>query len=306
MTVRITRLCLLCAGVFLAFMMLPLGGWTAQAAPHTADDPPNVDVVEPTPPVPTYTVYLPLTEKHSWVEVPLVNSGFEAAWDTESSHQAVRINTDDGDVTLLAVDSILTPPGWLTWFRKGEAYREDGSVIYWGQPEVRSVNHLNPDRVRSGLRGELLFTVWRVHDAGFLQHVDVITGQQVRVSAWAHAWSNNEGAPTPDNPDDPFWSEGSHVGFNLFHAPEGTEGLDGGDQNFTYMLGIDPAGGDNPFADTVVWGPGMHIYNAFEKVPSVSATAQGSSITIFLRSRTLWRYKHNDAYWDDVTVEVVH
>ena len=310
MTVRTTSMCLLCTGVFLALLFIPLSGWTARAAPlQQADDLKAILDVVRTPTV-TYTVFLPLVEKHTWAQMSIRNGGFEEAWETESSRQALKVNTDDGSVTRVVIDNILTPPGWLTWFREGAAYEELGQdgrleVVSWRQPEVKSVNHHNPDRMNSGLRGQLLFTVWRVHDAGFLQHVDVITGQHVLLSGWAHAWSNNEGAPTSDNPDDPFWSEGSHVGFNPFFAPAGTDGLDGGDQNFTFMLGIDPAGGTNPLADTVIWGPGIHIYNAYREVPSVMATAQGSRITIFLRSRTLWRYKHNDAYWDDITLRVM-
>ncbi|MCU0521369.1 MAG: hypothetical protein MUF84_11835 [Anaerolineae bacterium] len=309
MTVRTASLFLLKGVAFVALLCIPLSGWTVLAAPlEQADGLEAILDVAPTPTV-SHIVFLPLIERHTWVPMSIRNGGFEEAWETESSHQALKVNTDEGSVTTVAIDNILTPPGWLTWFREGAAYEELGQdggleVISWRQPEVKSVNHHNPDRMNSGLRGQLLFTVWRVHDAGFLQHVDVSPGQPVRLSGWAHAWSNNEGAPTPDNPDDPYWSEGSQVGFNHFSALEGAEGLDGGDQNFTFMLGIDPTGGNNPFADTVVWGSGMHVYNGFREVPAVTATAQGTSITIFLRSRTLWRYKHNDAYWDDITLQV--
>jgi hypothetical protein len=305
MTVRITSLCLLVSGAFLAMLFLPLGEWKASAAPlQQGNAVLSGSEALPTP-TSVYTVFLPLIEKHSWVDLPLANGGFEEDWETESSHQALRVNSDEGSATEIAVANILTPPGWLTWFRQGVAYHESDGDINWGQPEVHSVNHHNPDRMSSGLRGELLFTFYRVHDAGFLQQVDATPGQQFRLRGWAHAWSNNAGAPTPDNPDDPFWSEGSHVGFNQFSAPEDTDGLDEADRNFTFILGIDPTGGTNPLADTVIWGQGLHIYNGYKEVPAVTATAQGSEITIFLRSRTLWRYKHNDAYWDDISLQVV-
>ncbi len=304
MTLR-TTLCLLLAGTLLAIIFTVPGHWNAQAAPLTSPDSlaalANLDNSSSV----THTVYIPFVERHIWVEQPIRNAGFEEDWEVESSHAALMVDTDTGLVELqTTLNSILTPPGWTTWYRAGQAYAESDGYIEWGQPETRTVNHHFPDRMKAGLRGMSLFTVWRVHDAGFLQHVDVITGSYVSLSAWAHAWSNNEGAPTPDNPDDPYWSEGAHVGFNQFSAPEGTEGLDGGDMNFTFMLGIDPTGGSNPMADTVVWGDGIHIYNAYREVPQVWARSESSRITIFLRSVTLWRYKHNDAYWDEVKLLV--
>lgn len=305
MSVRTLALVLLLTGTLSALLFIVPGHWNAQAAPIPLPD--RLETAASIAPTPTvsHTVYIPLVEKHVWVELPIRNSGFEEAWETESSYAALKVNTDSGSIELLSTqNSILTPPGWTTWFRAGQAYDEGDGYIMWGQPEVRTVNHHFPDRMQAGLRGMELFTVWRVHDAGFLQYVDVITGSYLSLSAWAHAWSNNEGAPTLDNPDDPYWSEGAHVGFNQFSAPEGTEGLDGGDMNFTFMLGIDPTGGSNPMADSVVWGDGVHIYNAYREVPTVWTRAESSRITIFLRSFTLWRYKHNNAYWDEVKLMV--
>jgi hypothetical protein len=75
--------------------------------------------------------------------------------------------------------------------------------------------------------------------------------------------------------------------------------------NFTFWVGIDPTGGANPFADTVIWGQGAHIYNAYAQVPPVEVTAQSDTVTVFLRSQTQWAFKHNDAYWDSVSLEIV-
>ena len=70
-------------------------------------------------------------------------------------------------------------------------------------------------------------------------------------------------------------------------------------------MGIDPTGGTNPFASTVAWGRGAHIYNQYAQLPSVEETAQADTVTVFLRSKTLWSFKHNDAYWDDAELVVV-
>jgi hypothetical protein len=159
--------------------------------------------------------------------------------------------------------------------------------------------------VHSGRKGILLFTFFRKHDAGFLQQVSVAPGAQLRLSAWAHAWSNHKDKSHPErfpHPDDGAWSEGP--GYEAGFCLEG-EAPDDNWRNFTFYVGIDPTGGINPLADTVVWGRGAHIYNEHAQVPAVEATAQSDTVTVFLRSKTLWPFKHNDAYWDDAELFVV-
>jgi hypothetical protein len=145
----------------------------------------------------------------------------------------------------------------------------------------------------------VVFTFFRRHDAGFLQQVEVRPGAQLSLTASAHAWSNWHEGP---HPDDGLWSEGP--GFDCGFAREG-QTADENWRNFTFSIGIDPTGGTDPFAGTVVWGQGAHIYNCYHQVPAVEAVAQSQQVTVFLRSRTLWPFKHNDAYWDDVELVAV-
>jgi hypothetical protein len=225
------------------------------------------------------------------VPADLENGGFEADWGEEESHRALVI-PPDGSPYEKDVGNIFTPPHWLTWF-----YHDPGT---WDQPEVRDAwNNVDPRRVYEGEKGMVLFTFYRRHDGGFLQQVDVDPGTRLRLSAWAHAWSNwHDGL----HPDDPLWSEGP--GYDCGFALQGEAPNDDW-LNFTFRVGIDPTGGRDPYADTVVWGWGAHIYNCYHQVPSVEAKAKGSTVTVFLRSRTLWPFKHNDAYWDHVTLEVL-
>jgi hypothetical protein len=229
----------------------------------------------------------------------LRNGDFEADWSQDKSHHCWVFPTA-AQPYQTDVGNIFSPPGWTTWFLH--------EVGVWSQPEVRDA-WITGDarRVHSGQKAILLFTFFRKHDAGFLQQVQVSPGTRLRLSAWAHAWSNHEDAARPTDfphPDDPRWSEGEGVGYNEFFAQEGTV-TDDAARNFTFQVGIDPTGGLNPFAGAVVWGKGVHIYNAYRQTPAVEAVAQGSKATIFLRSRGLWPYKHSDAYWDDALLEVV-
>ncbi|MGD8244610.1 MAG: hypothetical protein PVI63_05390, partial [Anaerolineae bacterium] len=113
----------------------------------------------------------------------LRNGGFEADWSEEQSHRCLVFTTEQ-EAHETEVGNIFTPPGWLAWFR-----HTPGT---WDQPEVQDAwaDH-DPNRVRSGQKGQKLFTFHRKHDAGFLQQVQVKSGTQLRFSAWAHAWSNH-------------------------------------------------------------------------------------------------------------------
>ena len=241
-------------------------------------------------------------------ENKLQNAGFEADWGEESSHRALVIPAS-GVGQVQDIGNIFTPPGWLAWFR-----HEAGK---WDQPEVRDARKSgDPLRVHSGEKSILLFTFYRRHDAGFLQTADVTPGKLYRLEAWSHAWSNHEekqgAGSTPDfpHPDDPRWSEGAPlVGHNSHVSlrPEQIPLLVGDKQidavgNFLFTLGLDPLGTGNPLADSVVWGTPVANYNGHSPVPAVEAVAQGSTMTVVLRSTTLWAFKHNDAYWDDASL----
>jgi hypothetical protein len=224
----------------------------------------------------------------------LKNARFEADWAEGGSHLCLLF-PEDGEPEEAQRGNIFTPPGWITWFRDVPGT--------WGQPEVRDAWITgDPRRVHAGNKATLLFTFYRKHDAGFLQQVTVTPGSQLRLSAWAHAWSNHMDHSRPDafpHPDDPRWSEGEDVGYNHFFSLEG-DVTDEGARNFTFWVGIDPTGGRDPYASSVVWGRGAHIYNMYRPVPPVEAVAQGDTVTVFLRSQTVWAFKHNDAYWDTV------
>jgi hypothetical protein len=226
----------------------------------------------------------------------LRNSNFEADWSEERSHRC-KVFPVDGQPFEQDVGNVFTPPGWIVWFR----HEED----QWAQPECRDARAKDPDRMHSGEKGFLIFTFFRRHDAGLMQQASVEPGQRLRFAAWAHAWSNHQDASQPDrfpHPDDPRWSEG--VGRKAFFALEGS--VDDDDvRNFTFWAGIDPTGGTDPFADSVVWGKGAHIYNTYHKVPPVETVAQSNTVTVFLRSRTLWPFKHCDSYWDDAQLVAV-
>lgn len=233
----------------------------------------------------------------------LANGDFEMDWDIDKSHRCL-VFPADGEPYETDIGNIFTPSGsWVTWFHHDPGVRD--------QPEVRDVwAFAYPRRVHSGRKATLLFTFNRRHDAGLLQQVQVEPGQRLRLTAWAHAWSNHNLEGYEWCADDGRCSCG--VGREVVAIPADEIPPLNGDPwndaigNFLFSIGIDPTGGTDPRADTVKWGPAWAIYNGYHRL-SVEAEAQASIVTVFLHSKTRWPFKHNDSYFDDVVLlDVTH
>jgi len=220
----------------------------------------------------------------------LKNPGFEGGW-TRRTHTGQEYG------------EIVVPDGWTAYWREDKSVPHDpANPNGYGRPEMHVINRevpfLDPLRILSGERSLKFFTFFRIHDAGVYQVVDGFTpGQRVMATGWAHGWSSAQ--------DDARCSDGAHVGCGPVVLEEGAPGLDDGDRNMTFRIGIDPAGGTDPWAESVIWGPGRHIYNAYAQIPELEVVAEAEVVTVFVRSSVLWPFKHCDAYVDDMQLEVV-
>ena len=219
----------------------------------------------------------------------LENSGFEGNW-WRKTHTGQEFG------------EIFVPEHWVAFWKQGGPVPHDpDNPIGYGRPEMHVINReppfLDPLRIYEGNRGLKLFTFYRIHDAGVYQRVEGITpGTRLRGTGFAHAWSSSQ--------DNPRVSDG--VGEGPFFVRAIDYNQVDNVRNFTFAIGIDPTGGTDPWASTVVWGEGAHIYNAHAQVPPVEVVAQGTAVTFFARSTVLWPFKHCDAYMDGmelVTVE---
>ncbi|MBN1260947.1 MAG: hypothetical protein JXB35_09730 [Anaerolineae bacterium] len=218
----------------------------------------------------------------------LKNGGFEAGWwrKTHTGHE---------------YGEIFVPEDWVAFWREGGQIPYDpDNLDGYKRPECKIINReppfLDPPRIHAGNRAWQMFTFYGIHDGGLYQVVDVTPGATLRLTAFAHAWSSRH--------DDANVSDG--VGQGAFLGLEGD--IASSDlKNFTFKVGIDPTGGCDPWADSVIWGQGAHIYNVYAQIPPVVVTAQAPQVTAFVRSTVLWRFKHCDAYIDaaELTVEAV-
>ncbi len=218
----------------------------------------------------------------------LKNPSFEGGW-----WRKTHVGQEFGE--------IFVPEHWVAFWKQGGPVPHDpANTVGYGRPEMQLIDRvppfLDPLRIKDGNRGLKFFTFYRIHDAGVYQRVEGITpGTRLRGTGYAHAWSSGQ--------DNARISDGAGEG-PFFVRARDYDKVDNV-RNFTFTIGIDPTGGTDPWASTVVWGEGAHIYNGHAQVPPVEVVAQGTAVTFFARSVVLWPFKHCDAYMDAMELVVV-
>lgn len=222
----------------------------------------------------------------SFVHLPLVmhgyqdglrNPGFEGIICHPSSLPGWCLDnwtheTHDGEI----YDNIFTPQAWVTWWRESEDH---------GRPEVKTLPNVPPftsplARIRSGNYAVLLFTSYRRHDTGLYQVVtNLRPGATVEFSAYAHGWSCDRDEPLGYSCGDP--------------------------DNQTFQVGIEPNGVADPFSPSIIWSSEQTAPDYYSLIGPVTAQvgAEGR-VCVYLRSKTKWAYKFQDAYWDDASLTI--
>lgn len=229
----------------------------------------------------------------------LKNGNLEKNW---AGDHLCYVYDPSGTHTTRDIGNIFVPEGFSFYFvHVPGTYDQPEGRDAWKQNDAR--------RVHEGDKGYMYFTFHRGHWAGLRQKVEgVEPGQRLRFTAWGHGWSNGLSEEDGGKPDNAMWSDGA--GFEIVAWQEGTFELNGdpwndAKPNMTFRIGIDPTGGDNPLADTVIWCEGLHIYNGFAQQLAVEAVAANSTVTVFVENKTLWGLKHSDTYWDDMKLSVI-
>ncbi|MCY3796632.1 MAG: LysM peptidoglycan-binding domain-containing protein [Chloroflexi bacterium] len=134
------------------------------------------------------------------------------------------------------------------------------------------------DRIRLDEAGKAqkYFTLFATHQGGIYQEVDSLTsGSTYRFSVYAYVWSSS------------------------FEDTEFSE--DPGD--VVLRVGIDPNGGTDGASDDIIWSTAAtFFYDAFRQY-AVIATAESSSITVFVESTVGEPRANNYIYLDDAVLE---
>lgn len=268
MSTRRTLRCAACLSLAGVLFLLALFTSSPGSAGHTQLPAPAATAM---PPSITYTVYLPLIERHVWVPAPLQNGSFEGGTWREN-----LTGVDYGEISV--------PEDWVAFWNTDEG---------WGRPEMRIIQrvapYVDPPRVYSGTQALSWFTFFRNGDAGILQQVHAETGNLYRAQGFAHVWYSQY--------DDRYLSQYKDGVGIVRTIPDGDPGME-------VMIGIDPTGEQDPWSEDIVW-TSENIYDQYDKV-TVQATAEAPTVTVFIRTRTLYPFEHTDAYWDEVSLEVLY
>lgn len=224
----------------------------------------------------------------------LLSEGFENDVGCTHNVKVFPVGTDPYETQ---IGNIFVPKNWLFWFK------HDPDT--WDQPEAGYCWRVSDrHRIKEGNGAYKCFGMWRRMDAGLMRQFTVVPGHTLRLTAWAHAWSNHSLEGHEDCCDDGRCSCGvgrQEIAISAVDVPP-LSGIPWNDAigNSMFVVGIDPTGGTDPYSPNVVWGDPFAIYNGYVKELEVTAEARGSIATIFLRNSTLWTFKHNDAYWDQI------
>jgi LysM repeat protein len=206
----------------------------------------------------------------------LVNPGFEGIGKPIDNTQPNPDNWTRVTYTGAQYGEIYTPDGWVTWWNEeGEFKRPECKVI----PNEAPFNQ-DPNRIYQGYYSGMCFTFFGKQDAGYYQVVrNIPAGSVVEGSFYAHAWSCGEDNP-PLSCGDPY--------------------------AFYFQVGIDPNGGTNPYAASIVWSAPTYQYDTYGLVGPVQATVgQSGAATLFIKALGKWSIKHNDAYMDSAALRMV-
>ncbi len=205
----------------------------------------------------------------------LTNGGFES-WDWNINSWPLQ----DG------IPEVQVCPGWRAYYVDSPPPNVPLPES-WKRPEFRDVKSTEfPNRVRNGLLAQKYFSFGGQHIAGLMQQVGGIApGTPLRFSAYMMTWGCMAGhgewniCPTGDKSNNP--------------SPMHTR------------IGIDPTGGANPWAASVVWSAEREAYDQWTLF-QVDATAQNSTVTVFTYSYADWFDSvfriHNDVYIDDASL----
>lgn len=167
------------------------------------------------------------------------------------------------------------PNGWYP-FWIGQTAEDE----WWENkmPEYKPVCPSGPcpfmNRVKGGEQALQYFNFEGTNTAGVWQRVTVPANARLTFSAWGQAWSSDQDDPVSINPT-----------------------------SVNMRVGIDPLGGNSPFAAGIVWSTPQNPYDAYAYL-EVQATAQGETVSVFLLAQPAERRKHNDFYWDEASLVV--
>ncbi len=181
---------------------------------------------------------------------------------------------------------IQVPAGWTAFWKK-----EGSPTVYdpqngdgYQRPEMHVINsqppYDNPPRIFEGAQAFHVTGNQRAFDAGIWQQVQVTAGVTYCLTGEAHAWSSYRS-------DNPFQS---------------TLDIADDQRNANFLFGIDPIGATDPWSEAIQWGNPAHLYDHYQPIYALQVAAQNSTITVYVRGYMMWRFNHNELFFDAISL----
>ncbi len=233
----------------------------------------------------------------------LINGGLEGSYHP----QCTRLGDNPWNVvpcdpahidpnTTILWTKIQVPGGWSAWWRSPNADQTDpnyfnsypaycpdksttpSNCVPWHAPDfldtANAPQSRGPDRRVGGDNSQKLSSFSAVYEAGLFQTVSGLTpGTTLRFSVNMEAWSSSENDPS----------------------------ISSGQASMNLRVGIDPAGGSNPFSAAVMWSAPQDSFDQFS-VFSIESTALADHVTVFTYARPALAVQHNDVYIDEASL----
>jgi hypothetical protein len=225
-----------------------------------------------------YLVYIPAAFSE---EIEVKNGSMEGV--TRKSARFWQWGTPVGQD--IETNEINAPDDWTVWWVEGEPCAGAPTEWFSGRPEVLLAD-LNDGfndnlRVFDGNKALKWFTFYRCNHGGIFQTLPVMNGTY-QFSYQGQTWySGCSTDPHGDQPRDDFCAVI--------------------DSHAYLRAGIDPEGGDEYAAPSVVWGSSIENYGTYDDAivsPAVEVTS--GFLTLWIEVNSELPLKHNDLYADAV------
>jgi hypothetical protein len=180
---------------------------------------------------------------------------------------------DEGFYNFEGISELTCPNGWTP------VWVETTGVGLNHRPEYDFKDtELGQPEVRTGRWAANFFTSYATHDGALYRRFRVGAGKGVRASVWC---------------------------MGVTHDPSGIDGGHG------MQIGIDPTGGTDHTAPTVVYGDWWSSHMKKQgwqerkwKQVDTEAVSQVDEITVFLRAKCDYKAEINASHWDDLVLEL--
>ncbi|HIP97604.1 MAG TPA: hypothetical protein EYH32_10370 [Anaerolineae bacterium] len=159
--------------------------------------------------------------------------------------------------------------GWVAWY-----VDEGDQPPLWKNRRPEFGLTSETIRTHQGAKAQQYGIIYSTHLAGLYQRVSGIPkGARVRFTIWGSMYVYDDDESKQPGP-------------------------------LRMKVGIDPTGGTNALAGTVVWSSEFNNYPDWHQF-SVEAVAQNSTITVFTFSNPEWAMKHLVANWDEASLVIL-